>query len=83
MLCKAMLKDNEDAVDNVDEVEGVFAEYQPNLPVGMGQPHPDPVVETVSLSYVDAPAIIHQFELEKFHDGEVFSSGHSHNRVSR
>jgi hypothetical protein len=61
------ISETEAAVDIVDDVEGVFAEYQPDLREGLGVPHPDTVVETVSLSYVDAPPITHEASSLTFH----------------
>ena len=45
-----------------DEVEDLFADYTPAHFQG-GQPHPDPIVETTSLSFAALPPITYQLKL--------------------
>ena len=45
-----------------EENEELFADYEP-LHLTVGQPHPDPVVETTSLSFAALPPITYQLKL--------------------
>ena len=47
-----------------EEHEAIFAEYEP-LHLKEGQPHPDPVVETTSLSFAELPKITLSTSLPK------------------
>ena len=50
----------DDEQDKDEENEELFSEYEPLHLVG-GQPHPDPIVETTSLSFASLPKITHAF----------------------
>lgn len=47
-----------------EEDEDLFSEYEP-FHFHLGQPHPDPVVETTSLAFADLPPIEYQLRLPR------------------
>ena len=52
------------AAVNNEEEEELFAEYEPRW-FQPGQPHPDPIVETTSLSFAEPPQVTYQLNLPK------------------
>ena len=50
------------AAVNNEEEEELFAEYEPRW-FQPGQPHPDPIVETTSLSFAEPPQVTYQLNL--------------------
>ena len=62
-------QDQQETDQKDEENEELFSEYQPRHLVG-GQPHPDPIVETTSLSFAELPKIKHTFSapLKRIHE---------------
>ena len=61
---EAAQRDRAEEQDAEEETEELFADYAP-LHLQGGQPHPDPVVETTSLSFAELPPITVQLKLPK------------------
>jgi len=57
------INDEEENQTKDDASLDCFAEYKPS--VKLGCPHPDPVQETTSLSFVGAPPLSREFEISK------------------